>query len=170
MITGLILLINGLNFGIRFIARNIENALPCLALLWRQRLSERLLGDYLRSGAYSRLGSPAPEPPEVAAAANDGTVAASIRVTVEVIDALLTFVSFLAVLWSLSARLAVMLLLYASFGTGLVLFYGLVHIRDNAEAIAFYRGEDQEQRQAQRQLDGVIRNADGLVFGRRLFR
>lgn len=32
LITGLILLINGLNVGIRFIARNIENALPCLAL------------------------------------------------------------------------------------------------------------------------------------------
>jgi hypothetical protein len=32
LITGLILLINGLNVGIRFIARNIENALPCPAL------------------------------------------------------------------------------------------------------------------------------------------
>jgi putative ATP-binding cassette transporter len=41
--------------------------------------------------------------------------------------------------------------------------YSLVHIRDNAEAIAFYRGEQQEQRQVQERLDRVIRNADGLI-------
>jgi putative ATP-binding cassette transporter len=41
--------------------------------------------------------------------------------------------------------------------------YGLVHIRDNAEAIAFYRGEGQEEREAQRRLGGAIRNFDRLI-------
>jgi putative ATP-binding cassette transporter len=41
--------------------------------------------------------------------------------------------------------------------------YGLVHIRDNAESIAFYRGEQQESREAGRRLTGAIRNYDKLI-------
>jgi putative ATP-binding cassette transporter len=41
--------------------------------------------------------------------------------------------------------------------------YGLVHIRDNAESIAFYRGEQQEAREAERRLGGAIRNYDRLI-------
>jgi putative ATP-binding cassette transporter len=42
--------------------------------------------------------------------------------------------------------------------------YGLVHIRDNAESIAFYRGEDQERREGERRLGGVIRNYNRLII------
>jgi putative ATP-binding cassette transporter len=41
--------------------------------------------------------------------------------------------------------------------------YGLVHIRDNAESIAFYRGEQQEQREGTRRLGGVIQNYNKLI-------
>jgi putative ATP-binding cassette transporter len=229
LITALILLINVLNVGISYIARDIENALvgrqnalfwqilllygfcllfalpvramqgylaPRLSLFWREQLSGNMLTDYLRFPAYYLLDCEGYEP-----AASDGEAtwidnpdqrisqdaasftSASLSMTVEVIDALLTFCSFLLVLWSLSDRLALTLLVYASLGTGLVLFasgrllqlnlqqlrleadfrYSLVHIRDNAEAIAFYRGEQQEQHQAEHRLAGVIRNADGLI-------
>jgi putative ATP-binding cassette transporter len=42
--------------------------------------------------------------------------------------------------------------------------YGLVHIRDNAESIAFYRGEQQESREAERRLGGAIRNYNKLII------
>jgi putative ATP-binding cassette transporter len=42
--------------------------------------------------------------------------------------------------------------------------YGLVHIRDNAESIAFYRGERQEFGEADRRLGGAIRNFDRLII------
>jgi putative ATP-binding cassette transporter len=42
--------------------------------------------------------------------------------------------------------------------------YGLVHIRDNAESIAFYRGEQQEAKEAGRRLGGAIRNYDRLII------
>jgi putative ATP-binding cassette transporter len=42
--------------------------------------------------------------------------------------------------------------------------YGLVHIRDNAESIAFYRGEQQEAKEAERRLGGAIRNYDRLII------
>jgi putative ATP-binding cassette transporter len=41
--------------------------------------------------------------------------------------------------------------------------YGLVHIRDNAESIAFYRGEKQEEREAERRLGGAIQNYNRLI-------
>jgi putative ATP-binding cassette transporter len=102
---------------------------------------------------------------------------------VEILSALLTFVSFVLVLWSINSKLALLMLVYAVTGTTLIVFasrrlvalnyqqlkleadfrYGLVHIRDNAESIAFYRGEAQEGKEAQRRLGGAISNYNRLI-------
>jgi vitamin B12/bleomycin/antimicrobial peptide transport system ATP-binding/permease protein len=223
VITLLILVINGINVGISYVARNIENALvgykaeefwkivaiyafclvialpiraiqsyliPKLGLLWREWLSGRLLSRYLSNRAYYVLNPNDESIEEIDnpdqrisqdAASFTGT---SLSVTVEIISALLTFVSFIIVLWTISDRLALVLLVYSVGGTGLIVFasrklvnlnyqqlkleadfrYGLVHIRDNAESIAFYRGEQQEGREAGRRLDGAIRNYDRLII------
>ena len=223
VITLLILVINGINVGISFVARNIENALvgykaeefwkivaiyafclvialpiraiqsyliPKLGLLWREWLSGRLLSRYLSNRAYYVLNPNDESIEEIDnpdqrisqdAASFTGT---SLSVTVEIISALLTFVSFIIVLWTISDRLALVLLVYSVGGTGLIVFasrklvnlnyqqlkleadfrYGLVHIRDNAESIAFYRGEQQEGREAERRLGGAIRNYDRLII------
>jgi putative ATP-binding cassette transporter len=103
---------------------------------------------------------------------------------VEILSALLTFFSFIIVLWSISSTLALWLLIYSVVGTAVIVFasrklvalnyqqlkleadfrYGLVHIRDNAESIAFYRGEQQESREAERRLDGAITNYNRLII------
>lgn len=219
----LILVINGINVGISFIARNIENALvqyqqdefwkivaiyafclvlalpiraiqsyliPKLGLLWREWLSGRMLGRYLTNRAYYVLNPNDESVEEIDnpdqrisqdAASFTGT---SLSVTVEILSALLTFFSFIIVLWSISRILALWLLLYSVGGTALIVFasrklvnlnyqqlkleadfrYGLVHIRDNAESIAFYRGEAQERREGERRLGGVIRNYNRLII------
>jgi vitamin B12/bleomycin/antimicrobial peptide transport system ATP-binding/permease protein len=223
VITLLILVINGINVGISYVARNIENALvaykaeefwkivaiyafclilalpiraiqsyliPKLGLLWREWLSGRLLSRYLSNRAYYVLNPNDESIEEIDnpdqrisqdAASFTGT---SLSVTVEIIAALLTFVSFIIVLWTISDKLALVLLAYSAGGTGLIVFasrklvnlnyqqlkleadfrYGLVHIRDNAESIAFYRGEQQEGREAGRRLEGAIRNYDRLII------
>ncbi|MFM7454370.1 MAG: ABC transporter ATP-binding protein/permease [Cyanobium sp.] len=219
----LILVINGINVGISFIARNVDNALvaydqdgfwkivaiyafclmlalpiralqsyliPRLGLLWREWLSGRLLNRYLSNRAYYVL-NPNDEtaeeidnPDQRISQDTASFTSTSLSVTVEILSALLTFFSFIIVLWSISSRLALWLLIYSVAGTAVIVFasrklvalnyqqlkleadfrYGLVHIRDNAESIAFYRGEQQESREAERRLDGAITNYNRLII------
>ena len=223
VITLLILVINGINVGISYIARNVDNTLvaykadefwqvvaiyafclvlalpiralqsyliPKLGLLWRAWLSGRLLGRYLSNRAYYIL-NPNDEsaeeidnPDQRISQDTASFTSTSLSVSVEIVAALLTFLSFILVLWTISAKLAIWLLLYSVAGTALIVFasrklvrlnydqlrleadfrYGLVHIRDNAESIAFYGGEDQESREADRRLSGAIRNYDRLII------
>ena len=219
----LILVINGINVGISFIARNIDNALvaykqdefwkivaiyafclvlalpiraiqsylvPKLGLLWRRWLTGRLINSYLSDRAYYIL-NPNDEtieeidnPDQRISQDTDSFTAQSLGFTVGVFEALLTFFSFIIVLWTISSRLALVLLAYSLLGTTLIVVagrrlvylrnqqlkleanfrYGLVHIRDNAEAIAFYQGEPVELEEAERRLGGAIRNFDRLII------
>ncbi|HYP03897.1 MAG TPA: ABC transporter ATP-binding protein/permease [Cyanobium sp.] len=219
----LILVINGINVGISFIARNVDNTLvaydkegfwktvgvyafclvlalpiraiqsyliPKLGLLWRQWLSSRMLQRYMSNRAYYVLNpndesSEEIDNPDQRISQDAASfTATSLSVTVEILEALLTFFSFIIVLWSINGRLALVLLVYAVIGTALVIFashrlvslnfkqlkleadfrYGLVHIRDNAESIAFYRGEEQEAKEGERRLGGAIRNYNRLII------
>jgi putative ATP-binding cassette transporter len=107
----------------------------------------------------------------------------SLSVAVGILEAVLSFFSFIVVLWTINSRLALLLLVYAVFGTALVLLasgrlvalngeqlrleadfrYGLVRLRDNAESIAFYRGEAREGEQALQRLGNAISNAQRLI-------
>ena len=219
----LILVINGINVGISFVARNVENALvgyqqdvfwnvvtiyafclvlalpirvfqsylvPKLGLLWREWLSNKMLSKYLNNKAYYLLN---PNNEEVAEIDNPDQrisqdtasfTTTSLSVTVEILSSLLTFFSFIVVLWTISSKLALWLLIYSVGGTAIIIFssrrlvalnntqlkleadfrYGLVHIRDNAESIAFYRGENQEAQEAERRLGGAIKNYNRLII------
>jgi putative ATP-binding cassette transporter len=222
VITLLILVINGINVGISYIARNVDNTLvaykadefwqvvaiyafclvlalpiralqsyliPRLGLLWREWLSGRLLNRYLSNRAYYVLnpndeGAEEIDNPDQRISQDAASfTSTSLSVTVEIVSALLTFVSFIVVLWTISSTLALWLLVYSVAGTAVIVFasrklvalnydqlrleadfrYGLVHIRDNAESIAFYRGESQESREAGRRLGGAIRNYNKLI-------
>jgi putative ATP-binding cassette transporter len=219
----LILVINGINVGISYVARNVDNTLvaykaddfwktvaiyafclvlalpiralqsyliPKLGLLWREWLSGRLLSRYLTNRAYYILNpndesSEEIDNPDQRISQDIGSfTTTSLSVAVEVFAALLTFFSFIIVLWGISSQLATWLLVYSVLGTAVVIFasrklvilnyqqlkleadfrYGLVHIRDNAESIAFYRGERQEFGEADRRLGGAIRNFDRLII------
>ena len=219
----LLLVLNGINVGISFIARNIDNAqvaydeqgfwriisiygfclvlalpirtlqnyiIPKLGLLWREWLTKRLLDRYMSDRAYYQLNpndesnAEVDNPDQRISEDARNFTGTSLDFVVGVLEALLTFFSFIIVLWSISKSLTLALIIYAIGGTTLIIFigrklvklnyqqlkleadfrYGLVHIRDNAESIAFYKGEAQESQEAQRRLGGAIQNFDRLII------
>ena len=86
-------------------------------------------------------------------------------------------------LWLVSGILVAVLFLYAAVGTGVsMLFgrrlvglyfhqyekegtfrYGLVRVRENAESIAFFRGEKREHRDLIERLDAVLKNSFAII-------
>ena len=110
----------------------------------------------------------------------------SLTFTLGIFDALLTFSLNILILWSISSTLTWSLFGYAIFATSVLLIagknlvridfdqlryeadfrYGLVHIRDNAESIAFYSGEEPEKAETQRRLSSVVQNFNLLIIWR----
>ncbi|HEX2871745.1 MAG TPA: ATP-binding cassette domain-containing protein, partial [Polyangiaceae bacterium] len=108
----------------------------------------------------------------------------SIKFLVEVVGAVLQLVAFSGLLWSISKTLVWFLVLYAVLGT-LITFgvfgkplialnfqqlrreadfrFGLMRARENAEAIAFYRGEGAEATQVRRRFELLFGNYAKLL-------
>lgn len=96
---------------------------------------------------------------------------------------LVQLVSFIGILWGISVKLVLILIAYAAFGTTVTFFfgkklvhlnfqqlrkeanlrYGLVHVRDNAESIAFYRGETREKGHIRIRLLDAMKNLRYLI-------
>jgi len=104
-----------------------------------------------------------------------------------ILSAVVTAATFFGILWSISHWLALCLILYALFGTwGAIAIgrrlvhinfdqqryeadyrFGLVHARNNAEAIALYQGERQEARHLDSRFARVVGNFKLLLLWQR---
>lgn len=100
-----------------------------------------------------------------------------------ILDSVITVLSFAAVLWSISHLLSFTVIAYAVVGTIVTVLFGrrliginykqeeleanfryqAVHVRNNAEAIAFYQGESMEKQSLLTQFAGAIKNYNFLV-------
>ena len=163
-----------------------------LGIIWREWLSKSLVKDYMTNKAYYQLNPNDEEETDIDnpdQRITDDTRAftgQSLTFTLGVFDALLTFGLNILILWSISKTLTFSLFGYAAFATTILLIagknlvkidfdqlryeadfrYGLVHIRDNAESIAFYAGENPERNETERRLGEVVRNFNLLIIWR----
>ena len=151
-----------------------------LALLWREWLSQHLMKRYFNNRAYYRLrGSEGIDNPDQRISEDVRNFTTnSLSFLLIILNAGVTLVAFLGVLWGISAMLVAVLFAYAMAGTALSILigsrlvrlhyqqyrreadfrYGLVRVRDNAESIAFYRGESREQTDLVSRLKAVVLN------------
>ncbi|MEG4111724.1 MULTISPECIES: ABC transporter ATP-binding protein/permease [unclassified Microcoleus] len=156
-----------------------------LGLYWREWMTDSFLGSYLQNRAYYEINSQKEidNPDQRIAEDIKSFTSTSLEFLLLILGAVIDIISFTGILWSISKALSLGLIIYAVFGTTvMVIFgkrliflyfnqlskeadfrYGLVHIRDNAESIAFYRGEAQESIQVKHRFLQAVRNFNLLI-------
>jgi putative ATP-binding cassette transporter len=160
-----------------------------LGLMWREWLTQSFLDRYFKHRAYYQLdsnsvGTEIDNPDQRITVDIKAFTDITLIFLLDILDSVLVLISFTAILYSISKVLTFGLVVYALVGSLFALFvggrliqinynqlkleadfrYGMVHIRDNAESIAFYRGEALECQQIFNRLMAAIQNYDLLII------
>ena len=153
---------------------------------WRRWLTHRFLDGYLSERNYYEFGAGGDiDNPDQRISEDINTFTGrSTHFLLIFIGSLMQLVAFSAVLWSISKMLVAFLAVYALLGTfGALYFFGaplirlnfwqirreadfrfgLMRLRENAESIAFYRGEPQERAQINRRFEAAFSNYARLI-------
>jgi len=158
-----------------------------LSLQWRKWLTHRFVDNYFRDRAYYNLHISETEidnPDQRIAEDVRSFTQESLTFLLRLVESVLSTIAFSSVLWGISKPLVFFLVLYALIGTLVTsvvfgkplvrlnfeqlkkeanLRFSLVRIRENAEAIAFYRGEEQESNQVKHRFLDVFENVKRLL-------
>jgi putative ATP-binding cassette transporter len=156
-----------------------------LGLLWREWLTRQLLHDYLARGHYYRLKDRGEiDNPDQRIAEDVRTfTTTTLSLALMLLNGTFTIVAFSGVLWSISPLLFGVAVGYASIGSLLTLVLGrpllglsyvqfdreaafradLVHVRENAESVAFLQREGRMGARILDRLDALVTNARRII-------
>jgi vitamin B12/bleomycin/antimicrobial peptide transport system ATP-binding/permease protein len=153
---------------------------------WRRWLTGRFLDGYLKDRKYYALwtDSEIDNPDQRISEDINTFTGRSIHFLLIFLGSIMQLVAFSTVLWSISHLLVGVLAVYALLGTTVALYvfgnplihlnfwqlrreadfrFSLMRLRENAESIAFYRGEEQERAHIDSKFDKVFHNFAKLI-------
>jgi vitamin B12/bleomycin/antimicrobial peptide transport system ATP-binding/permease protein len=160
-------------------------AKDCLALRWRQFHTLKLLGEYFSERNYYEIDQ-CSNVDNVDQRISEDTAAftgTSLSFLMTVLIGTIDLINFSVILWTIYPRLFVVLILYSSVGTIITIFIGrrlialnftqlqreadfrfsIIRVRENAECIAFYRGEHRERLEIERRFTSALDNLLALI-------
>ena len=160
-----------------------------LGINWRRWLTKYFLQLYFQNKAYYRVNwNKDIDNPDQRISQDIGNFTiTSLSFFSVVFFSISQLIAMSGVLWSISGMLMLILVLYAVFGTVITLLFGkklvslnfeqlrreadfrysMVHIRNNAESIAFYGGEIQEGDHVKQRFSGLVDNYNRLIAWQR---
>ena len=153
---------------------------------WRRWLTRRFLDGYLGERRYYELqkNSDIDNPDQRISEDINTFTGRSIHFLLIFLGSVMQLIAFSAVLWTISHLLVAILAVYATLGTAIALWvfgaplislnfwqlrreadfrFGLMRVRENAESIAFYRGEGQERKRIEKLFDAAFTNFARLI-------
>ncbi|MEO1388505.1 MAG: ABC transporter ATP-binding protein/permease [Cyanobacteria bacterium J06634_6] len=159
-----------------------------LALAWRKWLTDSFVSRYFSDRAFyniNQFNAEIDNPDQRIAEDVKSFTQESLTLVLVVTDSVLEMIAFSGVLWGISRELVLFLLAYAVLGTLITVGvfgqplvklnfeqlkkeanfrFSLVRVRENAEAIAFYQGEDQESTQIKERFMAAFNNYKSLLL------
>ena len=159
-----------------------------LALAWRKWLTDSFVSRYFSDRAFyniNQFNAEIDNPDQRIAEDVKSFTQESLTLVLVVTDSVLEMIAFSGVLWGISRELVLFLLAYAVLGTLVTVGvfgqplvklnfeqlkkeanfrFSLVRVRENAEAIAFYQGENQESTQIKERFMAAFNNYKSLLL------
>lgn len=156
-----------------------------LALLWREWMTQVLVRRYFFHHAYYHLRSSngLDNPDQRIAEDVKSFTTGVLGYLLTLLNSVITLICFMGILWSISWKLPVGLIIYTGLGTLFSILigrrlvglhfkqyqkeadfrYALIRVRDNAESIAFFRGEKREHRHLLLNFKEVVANTLRII-------
>lgn len=156
-----------------------------LQLYWRQWLTNRFLDQYFSNQAFYKIKSNnrIDNPDQRIGEDINAFIRQNIDISGLLLNHSVTIISFIGILFSIDALLALAVVILAFFRTTIIIIlgkrlallkyrqlqreanlrYSLVHVRDNSESIAFYRGENHELGTVKQRFSEVLDNYKSTI-------
>ncbi|MEH2050453.1 ABC transporter ATP-binding protein/permease [Nostoc sp.] len=152
-----------------------------IALDWYEWLNNRILAKYFGNRAYYKINfkSDIDNPDQRLAQEIEPIPRNALSFSATLLEKVLEMTVFLIIVWSISQLVAVCLVAYTIVGNIIAVYltqelnkitqeeleykadynYALTHVRNHAESIAFFRGENQELNIIQRRFSNLLKSA-----------
>ncbi|NEP62570.1 MAG: ABC transporter ATP-binding protein/permease [Symploca sp. SIO2G7] len=155
-----------------------------LGLHWRRWLTRYMLTSYLSQQRFYRLSADIDNPDQRMAEDIKQVSQTAVFVLTTLLESGIQLIGFIGVLWSVSINLTGFLVFYALLGSAIATFFfgirltrinaeqlkreanfrfGLIDIRENSEAIAFYQGQPYANRDSRQRFRQVVDNFNRFI-------